>query len=65
VFLVREPGSGTRTSMEIFLKERRIHPAMGASDAAEAAIPICAARCWRRAFGCATRRGCSIPTDLI
>ena len=28
VFLVREPGSGTRTSMEIFLKERRIHPAM-------------------------------------
>jgi len=28
VFLVREPGSGTRTSMEIFLKERRIYPAM-------------------------------------
>ena len=28
VFLVREPGSGTRASMEIFLKERRIHPAM-------------------------------------
>lgn len=28
VFLVREPGSGTRSSMEIFLKERRIHPAM-------------------------------------
>jgi DNA-binding transcriptional LysR family regulator len=27
VFLVREPGSGTRASMEIFLKERRIHPA--------------------------------------
>lgn len=26
-FLVREPGSGTRTSMQIFLKERRIHPA--------------------------------------
>ncbi len=28
VFLVREPGSGTRASMEIFLKERRIYPAM-------------------------------------
>jgi len=28
VFLVREPGSGTRASMEIFFKERRIHPAM-------------------------------------
>ena len=28
VFLVREPGSGTRASMEIFIKERRIHPAM-------------------------------------
>ncbi len=27
VFLVREPGSGTRASMEIFLKERRITPA--------------------------------------
>jgi DNA-binding transcriptional LysR family regulator len=27
VFLVREPGSGTRASMEIFLKERHIHPA--------------------------------------
>ncbi len=27
VFLVREPGSGTRASMEIFLKERRIQPA--------------------------------------
>jgi DNA-binding transcriptional LysR family regulator len=26
-FLVREPGSGTRASMEIFLKEQRIHPA--------------------------------------
>ncbi len=25
-FLVREPGSGTRASMQIFLKERRIHP---------------------------------------
>lgn len=28
VFLVREPGSGTRASMEIFFKERRIYPAM-------------------------------------
>ena len=28
VFLIREPGSGTRASMEVFLKERRIHPAM-------------------------------------
>ena len=28
VLLVREPGSGTRASMEIFIKERRIHPAM-------------------------------------
>ncbi len=27
VFLVREQGSGTRASMEVFLKERRIHPA--------------------------------------
>ncbi len=27
VFLVREPGSGTRASLEFFLKERRIHPA--------------------------------------
>ncbi len=27
VFLVREPGSGTRASMEIFFKERRIVPA--------------------------------------
>jgi DNA-binding transcriptional LysR family regulator len=27
VFLVREPGSGTRASMEIFFKERRITPA--------------------------------------
>src|SRR5437870_245116 len=27
VFLVREPGSGTRASLELFLKERRIHPA--------------------------------------
>ena len=28
VFLVREPGSGTRASMEVFFKERRIYPAM-------------------------------------
>jgi DNA-binding transcriptional LysR family regulator len=28
VFLVREPGSGTRASMEIFLKDRRIQPVM-------------------------------------
>ena len=25
---MREPGSGTRAAMEIFLKERRIYPAM-------------------------------------